>query len=307
MKISVTPFQKKLKIELELGEKIAEGSNSYIYNAKINPSAKTVLVCKISKSNTNYVSFNLQYHSFLAALILQREDIIVPKIYLYGYSDEIGDVLLMQKIENIYDLEFIIQHSLYPGELVVRQAAKAIASLHNLGISGYDLEFYWKADTNQLAILDIGPRFTFDIAAYEMLERHWDLEKDNIMGQWNILSQIIPIEKAKALFSSPEQFDKREVRQYLDPGTVKTHIENVAGIHALSLISKTTVFNREQYLRIFLGEYKKTIRQNSLDSATYLRAFTRTISKKEQFAEAHLYYSLAETLCKESCAVKLER
>lgn len=307
MKLCVTNALNNDQCIIEIGDKIGEGSNSFIYDVVRFDGSDEELIGKISKNNMNYVSFNLQYNSFLASEILNDEEIIVPHIYLYGNSHDMGDVLVMQKIKNIYSLNFIISNSFYYGEVIVKKVAGAIAQLHNLGISGYDIEFFWKADTNQLVMLDVGPQFTFDIDSTEMLRHHLDIEKNNPMGQWNIISQIIPRELAKEVFGEIGKYEDIEVLRYIDTNSVKKHIENVAKIHALSVISLLTIQNRLQYLEIFISEYKKRRNRLSFDSAVYLKAIGDTVRNGELFAEANLYYPLFETLCRESCTARIER
>lgn len=306
MEIEVVRFQTNEVVPIRLGKKIGEGSNSYIYD--VYPIGNNpLLVAKCSKNNKNYVSFNLQYNSFLKCESLSDDSLIVPKVYLYGQADSIGDVLLIEKMENLHDISFIINNSLFYGEVIIKKIAETIAKLHNMGISGYDVEFYWNADTNQLVLLDIGPQYTIDCSCEEMLYNHLQLEENNPMGIWNIVSQIIPVQEAKDYFSKRTIFEENRLANLIDNNSMTLHIINVAKIHALSIMSKLTLQKQEYYLKIFLREYKRVRETISINSALYIKSFKKTVEEKNMFAEACLYYSTVETLCKESCAVQLER
>lgn len=307
MEIEIKKYETKEIFNISLLNQIGEGSNSHIYDIKALANINENLVAKCSKNNRNFVSFNLQYNSFCECKKLCESNIVVPKIFLYGKSKNIGDILVMQKIENIYDISFIINNSLFYGEIIIKKIAEAIAKLHNMGISGYDVEFFWKADTNQLVLLDIGPQYTFDITCKEMIEKHVRLEKNNNMGKWNIISQIIPKDEAKKWFSCIDGYDYSELIDYIDFNSINRHVSNVARIHALSIIAKLNAHKQKYYLDIFIKEYKKCRITLSINSGIYLKAFKDTIVHNDMSAEACLYYSLANPLCKESCAVHLER
>lgn len=306
MEVIVNHFKTEEKRRINLGDRIGEGSNSFIYDV-ISSANSIPYVAKCSRNCNNYVSFNMQYNSYLGCYMLGEYSIIVPKILLYGQCSGIGDVLIMEKIENLYDLSFIINNSLFYGEIIIKKVAEGIARLHNMGISGYDVEFYWKADINQLVLLDIGPQFTFDINYSDMLSQHLEIEKDNLMGTWNIISQIVPEAEAKEYFNKIKKYDQSRLEEFIDAKTLQLHIMNVAKIHALTIICKLSLHKQKYYLEIFLNEYKKRSETMSINSRLYLREFRNTVENKSTYGEAYLYYSKVKTLCRESCSVQLER
>lgn len=307
MEIIVTDYKTNANFNMSLLKLIGEGSNSYIFDIEHQYKTDEKLVGKCSKNSRNYVSFNLQYNSFCACELLCGSGIVIPHIYLYGKSKDIGDILVMQKIENIYEISFIINNSLFYGELIIKKIAETIAKLHNIGISGYDVEFYWKADTNQLAVLDIGPQYTFGVTYEEMLAKHFYIENNNSMGQWNIISQIIPQQEAKKWFNCIEKFDFSILTDYIDPNTMNLHISNVARIHALTIIAKLSTYKQKYYMDIFAKEYKKHRVRLSICGSIYLRGFVDAIISQDKNADACLYYSKVTPLCRESCSVSLER
>ena len=137
-------------------EIINRGSNSVVYEAhregKIDA---TKYVAKCSIDSSNYISFNLQRHSYQLCNEIFDEDIIVPKVYGYYKDNRIGEILILEKVEDIYDIDFIVNRGYYYAEIVISKIAKAISTLHNHSISGYDIELYWNPNLNKLVLLDV--------------------------------------------------------------------------------------------------------------------------------------------------------
>ncbi len=78
MDINVTKYETKEKTLIKLGEKIGEGSNSFVYD--VVDDNGSLYVAKCSKSSKNYVSFNLQYNSLKRCESLVNDRLIVPKV-----------------------------------------------------------------------------------------------------------------------------------------------------------------------------------------------------------------------------------
>lgn len=299
-------FDSHKEIEVDIGKQKSEGSNSKVFEAEIKDETRS-LVAKCSKNAENFVSFNLQYNAFLACKNFELYNILIPKVICYGKSKEIGEILLLEKMDNIYDIPFIINNGLFYGEIILKKIAEAVARLHNIGISGYDVEFYWKADTNQLVLLDVGPQYTFDVSEKEMIVNHFLLEHDNFMGKWNLLSQIVPPDMAKSFYKGLSTFSVNDIMPFLKDGALDRHICNTAKVHALSVISRLSLSKQNYYLELFVREYKKQRVLDSINSARYLKSFREAVINREQKAKACLYYSKVETLCEESCSIEIER
>lgn len=295
--------------EIILGNKIDSGSNSNLYDI-VNGQDTNFLVAKCSKNAENYVSFNLQYHSYLACRqIFDINEYIIPQIYLYQKRADIGDILVMEKIENFFDIDFVINGSFYYGDIVIKRIARAIACLHNNGISGFDIELYWNAAENKLVLLDIGPMFTFDVSYEEMLLQHWNMEEENSMGRWNIISQILSADESKEIFKTKKFGDVslEYIYGFVDWNTMALHIENVAKVHALYIFGKLGKANRKKYLDIFIEEYKKNIIRMSINNIKYMKDLQKSVVQNITKAKAKLYYSTIETLSEESCSIELGR
>lgn len=306
MRVDIEEIYTDKRIEVELLERINSGSNSVVYDAKID--YINCIVAKCSKNPENYVSFNLQYLSFVkCSEIFESTRIVVPKVYSFGRNPEIGDLLIMDRIDNLYEINFMINQSLYYGEIIIKEIAFAISELHKNKISGYDVEFFWKADTNQLVLLDIGPQNTINCSCYDMIQNHIGSEKGNLMGKWNVISQIVPENLAKTYFKNNEieKVSIDDLMEYIDPSSVGIHVDNVAKIHALTIFGKLNRPNRKRYIDIFLNEYKRNMGQFSFDSIKYLKSLETTLDKNEGYAEAKLYYSNEKVLCTESCSVQI--
>lgn len=295
--------------ELMLGDKINSGSNSNLYEIELAGSQGMIpAVAKCSKRAENYISFHLQYHSYLMCRkMFDAKEYIIPQIYFYEKRDAVGDVLVMEKIDDFFEIDFIINGSFYYGDIVIKRIAKAIACLHNSGISGFDIEFYWNALENKLVLLDIGPMFTFNVSYKEMLQEHWEMEKGNAMGRWNIISQILSVEESKEIFKSKkfEDVSLEYILRFIDMNTMLLHIENVAKIHALYIFGKLIKANKKRYLDIFIKEYKKNINELSINNMKYMKGLRTSVVKNITEAKAKLYYSTMETLSEESCSIEI--
>ena len=296
-------------ISVVLGKIIGSGSNSKIYNVlKINENTQKEALAKCSINKENYVSFNLQRKSIEKCHQTPCSSIVIPQILSYGKSKEFGEVLIMKKISNLHDIHFIINHNLYYGDILIKELAKAIAYLHNNNISGYDTEFYWEAESKKIAILDVGPLNTIGVNSTQMLQKHWNIESENIVGRWNIVSQIIPCYMAKEMYKTNKllEIDLNYVAQYLDNRTMDLHIRNTARIHALSTFGRLNIDNKDRYLNMFIKEYKKNLKKTNIDYFRYIKYFEDAILADLREAKATLYYSNVEPLCEMSCKVIID-
>lgn len=291
-------------------EIINRGSNSVVYEAhregKIDA---TKYVAKCSIDSSNYISFNLQRHSYQLCNEIFDEDIIVPEVYGYYKDNRIGEILILEKVEDIYDIDFIVNRGYYYAEIVISKIAKAISTLHNHSISGYDIELYWNPNLNKLVLLDVGPEYTIGIDTFSSIRKHWEIEKDNYMGLWNIESQILEAEWAKQIFKTKAVKDQsvETVLQYINPSSLTMHIENVAKVHALSIFGKISPGNRSRLLDIFIKEYKKNCEQLDMDSQRYISSLKKGVLSNLNKAKAKLYYSMENTLSEESCYAEIMR
>lgn len=293
--------------KIEFFDIFATGSNSNVFSAKIDGD-QCIYAAKCSKNSKNYVSFNMQCKSYITMKkSIFEKDIIIPNVYLYGKSKQIGDVLIMDKYDNLYDIAFIINNSFHYGEYIIKLIADVIAELHNQKISGYDIEFYWKADTNQLVVLDMGPQYTINCSNYEIIREHWNFEEDNYMGKWNIISQIVPNDMAKKMFGNDFSESVFEIlEQYIDLENTKKHITNVAYVHALTIFAKLARYKQNEYINVFIKEYKRKINEYTFDNMIYIKGIKTAISCHINKATAKLYYSKVETLSTVSCSACLE-
>lgn len=300
----------KRDIEVYVQEKIGQGSNSIVYSCKVVGCEDIDnAVVKIPPNSRRYVSTKLQAYSYEKASIIGDDKISIPKMYCYNTSDEFGDLLLLERKDNIYSLDFIIKNNLYYTEEIIILVAKALARLHKLKISGYDLEFSWDVINNQLVLLDIGPCFTFDNNVRDMLEKHFDIEKNHITGRWNIISQILPCECAISTFENDMimQITVDDLVNHMKEDAISLHIKNAAETHALSLLGLFPQGDINKYIKLFKRSYiKEYVGEYSISNMTYLKAFEMALQSGKKDAEVQLYYSKEKTLSKTSCRVQIE-
>lgn len=298
---------KNSKKYFELGDIIDSGSNSRIYSViKNNGKHCSNLIAKCSENSKNYISFNLQYHSYMNCFDKLGVNYIIPKIIWYEQECEIGDFLIMQKLENLQEINVFFDNQLC-NDNIIKKLAIAMALLHSISISGYDIEFYWNEYEEKIAILDIGPMYTFGVSTSDMLYKHLEIEKNNFMGQWNIISQIADVEYAKAIFKNHDISDANFDFLYsmIEPDSVFLHIRDVASLHALYFFGKFSLQKRKEMVDIFISEYKKNISKISFFNSFYLGHLKKAVYNNITKATAQLYYSTVDTLCKESCCMEL--
>lgn len=295
--------------DFNIGKEISRGSNSIVYEAYMAGKENNGFVAKCSINNSNYISFNLQRHSYQVCHEIFDEDILVPKVFAYYTEENIGDVLILERMHNLFDVDFIINREYYYSEIVINKIAKAIAILHNNSISGYDIELYWNPDLNKLVILDVGPDYTIGVDTIYSIKKHWELEKDNYMGLWNIQSQILDAVKAKAIFKDKSVKEQAVdiLFSSIDPSSVTLHVEDVAKVHALSIFGRISPVNRGRLFDLFVKEYKKNRDSLDIDSQRYIKSLKEGVIGNLSKAKAKLYYSLENTLSEESCCAEITR
>lgn len=288
-----------MSFSIQYGNLMAHGTDSEIYSLSYfqdyNPDR---LVAKRSKQKDNYMSFNLQKE----AMIILEKDLEhlceSPKFIYYDRKQDFGDLLVMTKIPFYIPLEEYIE--LAPSETtnVIKIVARLIATLHNKGNSGYGIELYWDYVNKKLVLLDISSMDTFGFSTEEMLYKHWMAEKDNYMGRWNLISQIVPIEEAKKVYKNKSALDYSfsNMENYINNESSLLHVINVAKVHALYIIGKIKE-DREFYAKLFVSEYIKQIKTVTFYNDTYINNFLNTILENVCNAKAKIYYSTVSTLC----------
>ncbi len=291
--------------------------NDILFEKPINRGSTSIICCmrdnlnciaKCSLPGKVYKSFNLQHNALQKCHSIFEKEIWFPKIYDYIQDEKYGDIIIMEKIEHLYSTDLILSNGLYYPEIVIKRIAKSIAILHNLGISGYDVEFYWQPLVNRLVVLDIGPAYTFGFTTDEMLAGHWKLEEKNYMGKLNIISEILDKETTKRIFEKEIINSSliENLQRCIQKDSNIRHIKDVAQVHALNILSFANASNRIKYLKIFVGEYKKYVDDFNYYYAFYIKSFEEVIKRRILKAEARLYYSKENTLCKETCHVHLK-
>ena len=290
---------------VELGEIINTGSNSHIREVlSLNNRRVEGLLAKCSKQADNYISFNLQFLSYTKCARANLPGAVLPEIICYGMSQGIGEILIMRRLSGLREIYSVTAQRPELSRTVIRKIAETISALHDMGLSGYDMEFYWDADKNELVILDIGPEQTIGVSSREMLAQHWRMEANNLIGRWNIISQTMPKDDAKEIFLNRRIsfVGIEEILGYINEDSVKLHVENVAQIHALSIIGRQDEHNQNKSLETFTAHYKH---KSNPDKIRYIKEFENAVSDKKQTAKARLYYSTVENLSEVSCEVCL--
>lgn len=298
-----------------LGAKVGEGSNSVVYDAV---SMDGHLVVKCTKGAKRYISFNLQRHSYeclshiFGTVSTARGKgnikIVTPRVHFYGRRDGVGEVMVMDKMASLFDIELAMTSSLYPDGIVAGAVGAVIALLHENGISGFDAEFYWDMTRDAVILLDVGPVATFGVTAGDMISTHWDIERDNRMGKWNIVSQVLPLGEAKALYAADGFMDVplQHIIDSLDANTAMRHIQDTAKVHAVSLFGRMSKEVKPHLLDAFVKEYRRNTTRSTECNDIYIDTFQDAVLSGIKSGAACLYYPQKAALSSESCTAVLQ-
>lgn len=285
-------------INYEIKNKFSEGSNSIVYECKYNNKNE---VAKVPKQRERYISFNMQVNS-MKMIFKHINDInfIVPKVLYYDINNiQYGELLIMEKINNLYSIDFVIRKSLVNYEFIIVEVAKAISKLHMMGISGYDIEFYWNIYQNKLVLLDIGQQHTIGVSTEDMIKRTLEDEKDNIAGLWNIISATMKKEKAMYIYehSAIKDVTYDDIIRGIKQNSLQIHIENVAKSHYIQLIGSLKENQISKAIELFIKTYKNTQRGRlNYYTQYYIYKFKKSYQDRISHCHVQLYYSKYKTL-----------
>lgn len=291
--------------ELDNLKLIGKGSNSKIYSCYLDGKECAV---KVPHDTERFISCALQVDSLR---VCQETDIsfVTPQVIRYDkHHDTWGEMLIMERLNSIYPVSFLMRNGMVERELIINCAAKAIAELHSLGISGFDVEFYWSFEHNKLALLDIGPRYTIGYASDEMVGKHYvyAVENQNWMTLWNLVSELIDSNEAIPLFHKIVQGNKipqvEQLQNAVSEVAEQEHIQGVARNHYLQLIGDCPSHLQEKMKTLFIKKYFSYSKEaNFLYAGTFVNAGREGITS----STVCLYYSKYNTLSKMSNFVSI--
>lgn len=283
--------------EWVLGRKINGGSNSELFECAYK---NVECVAKLPKVQERYISFHLQVDAMVSLAKTSDPNFLVPKVLYYGMDNPLyGEILIIEKMNDIFPVDFMLRTGMVERRLMIIRIAQAIAALHRLSISGYDVEFYWSPEKNCLVLLDIGPRFTINVTTEQMLHMHFEAERSNRAGIWNIVAAIAARETAIELYETNSFMSVAEdiLLNTLDEQSVQRHIEDIAGNHYVQLIGSLAEVDKEEAVRVFIRIYKQSCGKSlTIQMMEYLSAFIHAHKTKKSSSTAKLYYSKSNTL-----------
>lgn len=291
-----------MNTKIELGDFITCGTDSEVYSVRNLDGKETKnFIAKITPKKENYMSFNLQNRAMVFLYEKLKNICEFPKSIFYDKHSDCGELLVMTKLKDFISLDKCFEFFPESTEDIIRNVAKIIATLHSNHNSGYGIEFYWNYINEKIVVLDASPMNTFAVSTEDSLTEHWNAEKENLMGRWNIISQIIPRNEAKQIFKEKGvlNYSLSNLLSYIKEDSVELHIKNVARTHALYIIGRIKD-NRRAYARFFLSEYKKNLGNYSVCNDLYADEFLKAMDDTICSAKAKLYYSNEDTLCESS-------
>lgn len=292
-------------LEIDTSHLIGEGSNSKVYCCYLDG---VEYAAKVPRNAERFISCALQADSLVTC---QEADtsFITPRVVQYEkHNDTWGEVLVMDKLNDIYPISFLVRNGMVDREYIISCAAKAIAELHRLGISGFDAEFYWSYEHKKLALLDLGPRYTIGYSSAEMVGKHYEyvVAHHNWMALWNIVSELLDSNESMALYSriiigeTIPLVDR--IQEAVSDLADQEHIQRVARNHYLQLIGDCPKELQKKMMELFIRKYfASTKTPNHLYVNAFKNAFIQHITSNSAF----LYISKYNTLSKMSNTVSI--
>ncbi len=284
---------------------IGKGSNSKVYSYYTDGKEYAV---KVPYDAERFISCALQVDSLMAC---QETNIsfVTPQVIRYDKHNDIwGEILVMERFNSIYPVGFLMRNGMIERELILNCAAKAIAELHSLGISGFDVEFYWSFEYKKLALLDLGPRYTIGYTSDEMVSKHYAyaVENQNWMTLWNLVSELLDSNEAIPLFHEIIQGkgipQVEQLQNAVSEVAEQEHIQGVARNHYLQLIGNCPSHLREKMKTLFIKKYISYSKEaNFLYAGTFANACRESITS----STVYLYFSRYNTLSKMSNSVSV--
>ena len=292
-------------IEIDTSQLIGKGSNSKVYSYLLDGREYAV---KVPHNAERYISCALQVDSLITC---QKADsiFVTPNVIQYeAHHETLGEVLIMDKLSKIYPISFLMRKGIIDREYIINCAAKAIAQLHSLSISGFDVEFYWSYEHKKLALLDLGPRYTIGYTCSEMVAKHYEyaMMNQNWMVVWNLISELLNSNEAMDLFSEVVHGNRippvKKLQKAICEFAEQEHIQGVARNHYLQLIGDGPKYLQKKMTNLFI---KKYIASTKMPNHCYISAFESAYKEDIKSSVAYLYISNNSTVSKMSNFVSI--
>lgn len=292
-------------VEVDTNNLIGTGSNSKVFCCYLDGVS---YAAKVPHTPDRFMSCFLQVESLLRCQ-KSKTSFVTPNVVMYDQkNNKWGELLVMDKLENIFPVSFLIRNGMVDREFIISSAAKAIAELHDLGISGFDVEFYWSYAHKKLALLDLGPSHTIGCSSREMIRKHYEyaVSKKNWMTLWNIISELLKSEQSIDIF---DQIMKgvnlpplEKLQDAVDERAEQDHIRGVAKNHFLQLIGDCSQCMQGKAVSLFIRKYFSS---TSAPSYAYASAFEDAYKQQITSSTAYLYISKYHTISKMSNSVSI--
>lgn len=272
--------------------------------SKYNFSGKTV--AKVTHEQNLTVSYNMEWIS-IEKIINNKspnnQSYIIPSMVLWGrIGDGTREVLVTEYYESLLNIDNALNKYQCKSNDIIIKLADSIAMLHSLGISGYDTEFFWSESEEKIAIVDVGPSYTFGYTAQQMIEKHLFLEEDNIRGIENILFSCVSREyideNGTMFFTKP-----KELIKVIELDSLLRHVYDVGITHALDLLGRINHERALVLLKSFIEEYENEVVILNDYHKMYCKAFKDAITNDQKRARSRLYYPKYDVIRSSMCVV----
>lgn len=209
-------------------------------------------VLKISENDS--VSYlHLQYLSYKKIYSTSQFSPDIEWGVIVGNVLTNHDVIIMPVYHNIITLDNAFQMSHINSRRIAEKLAWCICNMHKQGISGFDTEFYWSMEFDNLVVIDIGLPFTFDLNNSEIVSRQLYYEKENLLGIQYIVQSCCPLDKLHTVKKINHETFEILVNNLK---FVDRSIEEIAKVHAVDFWGRLGE-DRLNLFGIFYDEYNR--------------------------------------------------
>lgn len=242
-------------------------------------------VLKISENDS--VSYlHLQYLSYKKIYSTSQFSPDIEWGVIVGNVLTNHDVIIMPVYHNIITLDNAFQMSHINSRRIAEKLAWCICNMHKQGISGFDTEFYWSMEFDNLVVLDIGLPFTFDLNNSEIVSRQLYYEKENLLGIQYIVQSCCPLDKLHTVKKINHETFEILVNnlKFVDRG-----IEEIAKVHAVDFWGRLGE-DRLNLFGIFYDEYNKMSKfELTRHQEVYLKTMKEALQDNLRYAACSLY------------------
>ena len=196
------------------------------------------------------------------------------------------DAIIMPLYHDLLTLDEAFREKSISSVDISRKLAHCVHYMQMQGISGYDTEFYWTTEHNDIIMLDIGLPFTFDCTKSEMISNQIIYEKNNLPGQHYVLGSCCPCGKLAEI----AEFNHDTLNVLINNlESTNRHISKLAKVHAVDFWGRIESA-REELFDAFSEEYIKLSGSIlSTHQTIYIKIMKKSVYDNLKYATCYMY------------------